>query len=109
MTQLTQNRYRHRTDLWSTERAQRRHEPVLRGAELPRLVAPRFLNVDERRGDRAEIAVGGAKDPGDTVDRSGRRIVGDEVRHEFHGDESSRRRMAAEVVDGTFALRKAAF
>ena len=104
MAELPQDRQCHLADLRGVERTQHRDEPVLRRAKLPRILAPGLLDVDERSGHRAQVAVGRAEDPGDAVDGSGRRVVGHEVHDELRRDESGCRGDAAQIADRSLAL-----
>jgi hypothetical protein len=88
MAELAENGNGHLAHLTGTDRAEGRDEPILWRAELPHVVAPRFVDVDERDSDRAKVAVGGTEDLGDTVDRGSRWNVSHEMRDQFRGDES---------------------
>ena len=96
LSQLTQHDRCVGARVAGAEGAQHGDEPVLRRAELARVLAPGLGFVDERTRDGLEIAVARREHARDAFDRRGRRLVADEVRHQLGGDELRGGRMPAQ-------------
>ena len=92
---------------WRVQRPQRRDQPLLRRPELPVALRPRLGRVDQRRGERFQVAAAVSKRLRQPRDTGRRRIVGHEVARQLGGDERGRRWMPAQVANGALALRRA--
>src|SRR4029453_4842945 len=86
------------------EGAQYRDKPVLRCAELPRVLAPHFGLIDERSRDDLQVAVTRTKSKCEPIDRAGGRIVADEVGGKLGCHEPCRGWMPAQRPDSALTL-----